>query len=70
MAYTFCQVPVIYTLSQKDTYIELILNEDSRIKIHGNKIGEEISKTVFNREGAVQKIYLFIDRKYLFDNKS
>ena len=70
LAYTFCQVPVIYTLSQKDTYIELILNEDSRIKIHSDKIGEEMSKTIFNREGAVQQIYLFIDRKYLFNNKS
>ena len=55
LAYTFCQVPIVYTLSKQDCRINLILKDNSNIKIEGNFIVEP-----FNPFFASAIIYPFL----------
>jgi len=56
LAYTFCQVPVIYTLSKLNSSITLYLKDETKVTIKGNTIDKENSKYIFERAGKVKKI--------------
>ena len=68
LAYTFCQVPIVYTLSKQDCRINLILKDNSNIKIEGNFIDQKISRSIFNRDGSVNQIQFQVHEKFLFNN--
>ena len=56
LAYTFCQVPVIYTLSKLNSSVTLYLKDETKVTIEGNTIDKENSKFIFERAGKVKKI--------------
>ena len=56
LAYTFCQVPVIYTLSKLNSSVTLYLKDETKVTIKGNTIDKENSKFIFERAGKVKKI--------------
>lgn len=58
-AYTFCQVPVIYILSDQ-TKIYLHFNDGSEEEIYDNKISESISQSIFRREDKINKIEVML----------
>jgi len=66
LAYTFCQVPIVYTLSNKKT-LKITLNDNSKVKIEGNKINKKMSQTVFKRKGKIKQIDCNVDGKFLFN---
>ena len=68
LAYTFCQIPIVYTLSKQDCRINLILKDNSNIKIEGNSIDQKRSRSIFNRDGSVTQIQFQVHEKFLFNN--
>ena len=58
LAFTYCQVPIIYNLNDKDWQIEIQLSDGSNEKIKGRKISKKLSAPIFKRSGDVQKINL------------
>jgi len=69
LAYTFCQVPIVYTLS-KNNNLMLTLNDNSKVNIKGIKINKAMSQAVFRREGRIKQIDLNVDQNNLFNYNS
>jgi hypothetical protein len=59
-AYTFCQVPVIYILSDKFK-ICLDFKDGSEEEINDNKICDSISRSIFRREDKINKIKVMLN---------
>lgn len=60
IGYTFCQVPIIYTFSDKKGVV--VTNEtEETIIIEGNKLNKEISKSIFTRNGEVKLVEVKIN---------
>ncbi len=59
-AYTFCQVPVIYILSD-EFKICLDFKDGSEEEIHDNKICDSISRSIFRREDKINKIKVMLN---------
>ncbi|MEK9912807.1 MAG: hypothetical protein VW580_02690, partial [Flavobacteriaceae bacterium] len=59
LAYTVCQVPVIY---KKDggAKITLIFNNSSTETIKGNSLSKEYSDAIFNRSGNIKQLIVTI----------
>jgi hypothetical protein len=55
IGFTFCQVPIIYRLADKQQII-LVNKNGKKEKITGCKIGRETSHQIFNRSGQVARI--------------
>ena len=68
LAYTYCQVPILYTLTNNESYINLTFKDYSKKKINGNLIDKKISHSIFAREGKVKQIELHINEKLLFNH--
>ena len=68
LAYTFCQVPIVYTLSETDCHLNLIFKDKSSIKMEGNLIDQKRSRSIFDRDGFVIQIELYLNEKSLFNN--
>jgi hypothetical protein len=58
LAFTYCQVPVIYNLVDKEWQIEVELKDSSNEKFKGRKISKRLSRHVFKRTGNVRRIRL------------
>ena len=61
LAYTFCQVPIIYTLSKLKSSVTLYLKDETKVTMKGNTIDKENSKFIFERAGKVRKIECIIN---------
>ncbi|MDP5957119.1 MAG: hypothetical protein QGF82_00035, partial [Candidatus Marinimicrobia bacterium] len=64
MAFTYIQIPIIYTLSDKDQ-ITITLKNDERKTINGSELKPDISRSIFNRTGEITKIEVSIDHTLL-----
>jgi hypothetical protein len=61
-AITYCQVPFIFNLS--DTEKIVVFNEDGEeIKLNNLELEEKLSQSIFNREGKIRQVEVFIDKK-------
>ena len=58
LAFTYCQVPVMYNLDDTDWQIEIQLNDGSNEEIKGRKINKKLSASIFKRNGNVRRINL------------
>lgn len=58
LAFTYCQIPVIYCMS-KETKIEIILNNNDDIVLLGNEIPYNISQDIFKRKSDVNRIIFY-----------
>ena len=58
LAFTYCQVPVIYNLNDTEWQIEFQLNDGSNENIKGRKISKRVSEHIFKRTGNVRRIRL------------
>jgi hypothetical protein len=59
MAFTLCQVPVIYTLSDTNK-INVIYSDNGREEFEGNKLDNRISKMIFSRTSEIAQIEISI----------
>ncbi|MFN3755520.1 MAG: hypothetical protein ACK4RM_01055 [Flavobacterium sp.] len=58
--FTYCQVPVLYQISEENSII--VETNGSTITLEGNHLNSEISSQLFERTGAVTFIRVFISR--------
>jgi hypothetical protein len=55
LGFTYCQVPVIYSLAEQ-TSIELRFANGSSEKIYGNSIDTDLSMDIFDKKGTISSI--------------
>ena len=59
LAFTFCQVPIIYHLSS-ESKICISKRDGDNVEIQGLSIGRELSSSVFDRTGEIVRIDVFL----------
>jgi hypothetical protein len=64
LAFTFCQVPVVYQKAEVSG-LEILLTDDSRISSESNSLNKELSRSLFSREGKLSLIRVKIPIKSL-----
>ncbi|WP_111708548.1 hypothetical protein [Lutibacter citreus] len=62
LCFTYCQVPVIYQLSDKEG-VKIKFNDSSLIELEALEIDNETSSKIFKRTGEVNQITVFIKKK-------
>ncbi|MBX2817887.1 MAG: hypothetical protein KTR24_17910 [Saprospiraceae bacterium] len=55
LAFTFCQIPILYAASDKDC-VTIEIDDGSSTKIMGKQLDQALSQAVFSRSGLVIKI--------------
>ncbi|MBK7632242.1 MAG: hypothetical protein IPJ23_16360 [Ignavibacteriales bacterium] len=61
---TYCQVPFIFKLSDTEKLVVYEMDED-KIEMKNLDLGKDISQLIFNREGKISRVEVFIDSKKL-----
>ena len=64
LCFTYCQVPVIYTIANEDSLVVDLSNGTTK-KFDGLNLDAEISERVFNRNGEVVQINVKIKKERL-----
>ncbi|WP_428741781.1 hypothetical protein [Tenacibaculum sp.] len=59
LCFTYCQVPIIYKLSNKEE-LKVIYNNGQEVDFNHLKLDETTSKKMFERTGEIQQIVAFI----------
>jgi hypothetical protein len=62
--FTFCQVPVVYTLSTQSS-IEIRKNDGTLIHFEGHSLNKEISSSIFSRKNEVSAVFVQINQSSL-----
>ncbi len=60
VAYTFCQVPIIYIIS-KENKIVITRNNGSEEEVNGAELDENCSRSIFERSGRIIRIKVLIN---------
>ena len=58
LGFTFCQVPIIYTMDEKERIV-VVFKNGQNTSFPGNTIDKEISSEIFTRSGAVERINFY-----------
>jgi hypothetical protein len=58
LAYTLCQVPIVYILSDDDR-VEIAYANGHRQQLVGNRLDAEASRHVFCRDGHIERITVY-----------
>jgi hypothetical protein len=58
LAYTFCQVPVVY-ISAPEEKIEISYADGRLREVAGNRLDAEISRHIFSRDGSVKQLTVY-----------
>ncbi|GAB4245315.1 MAG: hypothetical protein Tsb0034_23790 [Ekhidna sp.] len=64
LAFTYCQVPVIYTIGNRYEISVMYENNSSEV-VKSNKLDKETSKKLFGRTGEVREIHVIVDESEL-----
>ncbi|MGV6846136.1 MAG: hypothetical protein ACWA42_08430 [Lutibacter sp.] len=59
IAYLFCQIPIIYTLSETE-YVRVTFTDGTNTKLDELTLDKEITSNIFKRNNKVNKIEVFI----------
>jgi len=60
LAFTICQVPVIYISGDKERII-ITMRDGAQEQIEGHEMGAAPSESIFQRKDLIQKVQVFID---------
>jgi hypothetical protein len=63
MAFTFCQVPVVYERAEREAWVRAVLRDGSESLIEGDTLSREFSREVFGRTGRVERIHVGVPRR-------
>ncbi|MDG1278847.1 MAG: hypothetical protein P8O16_16315 [Algoriphagus sp.] len=61
LAFTYCQVPILYHLSNEERIELHFKNESSKI-ISSLKLGKDFSQMLFQRTGEIEQIHVFVNK--------
>lgn len=64
LAFTYCQVPVIYTINEK-FQLKVTFTDGESMTIESNSLDQANSKNLFNRSGKIKSIHVFVDQSVL-----
>ena len=64
LCFTYCQVPVIYKLNDKD-YLKVIFNKSGSKEFESSNLDQNLSKSIFERTGEINQIIVSINEKRL-----
>jgi len=64
LCFTYCQIPIIYKLSEKN-HLKVIFNDSSIKESDGLNLDNNLSKSIFKRKGEVSQIIVSINEKIL-----
>jgi hypothetical protein len=59
LAFTYCQVPVVYHLSE-DSAVRLQMKAGNSVDIEGSTLDRETSASIFSRTGVIDRIDVFL----------
>jgi hypothetical protein len=59
LAFTFCQVPVIYELADREA-LHIYYTDGKKVKLTGHKLNLEVSSHIFNRTGVIEKLWVYL----------
>ncbi len=60
LAFTYCQVPIVYSLSD-ESEIDVYTNEE-KTEIKKMELNSDLSNSIFNRDGKIEKIEVKIEK--------
>jgi hypothetical protein len=60
LAYTFCQVPIVYICSDNDR-VDIAFSNDRQRQVAGHSLDVETSMHVFRRDGHVERITVYVE---------
>ena len=66
LAFTWCQVPVVYSLGRGDGQIVITMKDGSTQTVSSLQLGNEQSAAIFNRNGEVRRLDVTVPESYLF----
>jgi hypothetical protein len=61
LCFTYCQVPVIYNISENEGVI-VVFNNNSEIVFNGMDLDLETSKSIFERRGEIDRIIVSVNK--------
>ena len=64
LCFTYCQIPVIYKLTNKN-HLKVLFNDSSFKEFEGLHLDHNLSKNIFERKGEVSQIIVSINEKIL-----
>jgi hypothetical protein len=62
LAFTFCQTPIVYHISDTDR-ITVHYGNETKVEIEGTTLNNEISNLIFRRTGEIEKVEVSINKK-------
>jgi hypothetical protein len=65
MAFTFCQVPVVYEPVEEEAWVRVTLDDGSEMVIDGDDLGRELSCELLGRSGRIAGIRAGVPRRSL-----
>jgi hypothetical protein len=65
LAFTFCQVPVIYSITSGEAQIGVTIAGGEAFSLDGDSLDRELSSALFGRRGHILRIDAFIPEKLL-----
>ena len=64
LAFTICQVPIVYIYSDEQKVI-ITKSDATEFEIDGLELDSQLSKSIFNRENMIRKIRVVLDKQIL-----
>jgi hypothetical protein len=69
LAYTWCQVPIVYTINDEvDASVLILRSDDTRSKLEQLELTAEDSAELFNRSGKIRQIIVTFSTQHLFND--
>ena len=67
IAFTWCQVPVIYEFTEGEAKLTVTLEEGERVKSNVCGLEPSLAKELFARSGKIKSICVLLNPSYIFD---
>jgi len=65
LCYTYCQIPITYSISDNNFSIQIISTDEDVINLKSNKISKNISNSIFSRDDTIKEIFVNIPNKLI-----
>ena len=64
LAFTYCQVPIVYDLKDADQSISISYANKKIENINGDSLSKELSEDLFSRSGKIKEIRVYFKRSH------
>ena len=65
LGFTYCQIPIIYTISETSSITVLHKQGEQRTQIQGKRLSKSLSERIFQRTGDIYQIHVSVDKSSL-----